>query len=84
MRGGPICIVTASGIICEATSYHRPWYDGQGNAKGDTVSQLPWAGESMEDRIDELKELAGVGDGDLFMIIPRPTRQRSRGKKKKR
>ena len=81
--GGPICIITASGMICEAASYHRPWYDGQGYATGDVVSQDSWSGLTVPARIAKLKSLAGVGDDELFMIIKRPVRQRSRAKKKR-
>lgn len=68
----PICIITPSGMICEATSYHRPYYDNKGNPKGSEVSKDSWHRKTMGKRIAKLMKLAGVGDGP-FMIIKRPT-----------
>ena len=72
MPAGPICIITASGMICEAASYHRPSYDDKGNAKGRKVSDEAWQGKTTAERIAKLIELADV-QGGPFMIIPRPT-----------
>jgi hypothetical protein len=68
---GPICIITQTGMICEATSYHRPYFDANGKVGSKEVSPDAWQSLSYEARVNKLMKLAKVKDG-AFMIIERP------------
>ena len=70
---GPICIITPTGMICEAlSSYER--YDpllGKRPFKKLAVKKKSWKQMAMKERVGVLMEVAKVKDAP-FMVVPHP------------
>ena len=66
---GKICIITPSGMVCEATSY-----EGHGLSRRQKATKVP---RKWEERVNTLMKLAKAEDAP-FMIISKPGERRPR------
>jgi hypothetical protein len=79
---GKICIITPTGIVCEATSYesHYPFGPRGKLGKQCTYDDGPKP-RGLKLRIEKLMQKAGIADDDdvtPFMIVPKLAAPRKR------
>jgi hypothetical protein len=66
----PICIITPTGIICEATSYYRHYYTADDKPGGEMADSRDHP-SSFRDRVLMLMEIADIQEPP-FTIVSRP------------
>jgi len=73
--GGPICIITASGMICESLDSYVMYYrTTNGREARKTIARGRKVPQKIKDRVNALMDVANADDAP-FMVVQQPHRR---------